>query len=254
MESDQGPNSSGCVLVAEDNKTNQLIARSLLQQANIASIIASDGQNAVELFKKNQETVALVLMDLHMPVMNGYDAAREIRTLDPNIPIVAMTADVILGVKEKCAECGIHHYLSKPYDPDQFLSTVRNLMQKPPTISNGAPLLDIPRGLKNLGEDNELYRQVLAEYAQENRHILEDLTSLIRDKQYIEAARVIHKAKGSSGSIGAKKIYELAIELQKVLELQQEPEIRVLYEDFHGTFKRLLAEITGYLATQDHPK
>lgn len=80
------------------------------------------------------------------------------------------------------------------------------------------------------------------------------MTSLMRDKRYIEAARVIHKVKGSSGSIGAKKIYELAIELQKVLELEQETDIRALYEDFHGTFKRLLAEITDYLATQDHPK
>ena len=108
------------VLVAEDNKTNQFIAKSLLQQIGIDSILACDGREAVELYEAFKEKIALILMDLHMPVMNGYEAAAEIRKSAPDLPIVAMTADVILGVKEKCEACKIHHYISKPFVPDRF--------------------------------------------------------------------------------------------------------------------------------------
>lgn len=118
------------VLVVEDNKTNQLIAKSLLNQAGIQSIVAFDGKEGVEVYRDNQDTVKLVLMDLHMPVMNGYEASEEIRKLSTTVPIVAMTADVIMGVKGKCEEAGINHYISKPFDPDHFIQTVRDLLSE----------------------------------------------------------------------------------------------------------------------------
>ena len=88
------------VLVAEDNKTNQLIEKALLQQIGIEAIITPDGKAAVEEFNRNKDKIALILMDLHMPVMNGYDAQKEIRKISSTVPIIAMTADVILGVRE----------------------------------------------------------------------------------------------------------------------------------------------------------
>ena len=109
------------VLLAEDNKTNRLIEKSLLQQVEIESIVACDGREAVELFKEHKDSIDLILMDLHMPVMNGYEAAQEIRKISADVPIVAMTADVILGVREKCEQSGIYHYICKPFDPDLFI-------------------------------------------------------------------------------------------------------------------------------------
>jgi CheY-like chemotaxis protein len=105
------------VLLVEDNKTNQLIARSLLSQADIETIIADDGQIGVDTFRHKQDMIDLILMDLHMPVMNGYEAAAEIRKLSADVPIVAMTADVILGVQDKCKLSGMDYYVSKPFDP-----------------------------------------------------------------------------------------------------------------------------------------
>ncbi|MDD3031833.1 MAG: response regulator, partial [Atribacterota bacterium] len=116
------------VLLAEDNKTNQLIAKSLLQRVGIETMIANNGKEAVEQYIKHKDDIDLILMDLHMPVMNGYEAAQEIRKTSSDIPIVAMTADVILGVKEKCEQSGIHHYLSKPFDPDNFIHTVKEII------------------------------------------------------------------------------------------------------------------------------
>ncbi len=118
------------VLLAEDNQTNQLIARSLLDQAGIETIIANNGQEAIDLFRLHQQALSLVLMDLHMPVVDGYESARQIRQMSSDIPIVAMTADVILGVREQCEQSGMHHYISKPFDPDHFIETVRRLIME----------------------------------------------------------------------------------------------------------------------------
>ncbi len=118
------------VLLAEDNKTNQLIARSLLQRVNIKTMIANNGKEAVDLYQQQQKKIDLILMDLHMPVMNGYEAAKEIRKMSTDVPIVAMTADVILGVKEKCEQSGIYHYISKPFDPDHFIRTIKELIME----------------------------------------------------------------------------------------------------------------------------
>jgi signal transduction histidine kinase/CheY-like chemotaxis protein len=119
-----------CVLVVEDNKTNQLIAKSLLQQAGLQVLIASDGKEGLEIFSEHRSEINLILMDLHMPVMNGYEAAIEIRKISDNVPIVAMTADVILGVKEKCEQSGIYNYISKPFDPDRFIQTVKSIIKQ----------------------------------------------------------------------------------------------------------------------------
>lgn len=235
------------VLVAEDNKTNQLIAKSLLQQMGIESIIASDGKEAVELYNLYKDKIALILMDLHMPVMNGYEAAEEIRKISSSIPIIALTADVILGVKEKCAQSGIYHYISKPFDPDKFLKTVRNILSGNQNEYSEEPgILDMAEGLKSMGGNTDIYQQVLIEYYNENQDTLEKLTHEIDEKLYSDAAQIVHKIKSSSGSIGAKPLYEVSSKLQKALEDKNEYEISVLHKDFCHRLKKLLEEISMY--------
>jgi CheY-like chemotaxis protein len=156
------------VLLVEDNKTNQLIASSLLKQANIDTLIADDGKIAVEMFQEHENEIDLILMDLHMPVMNGYEASTLIRQQSEKIPILAMTADVIMGVKEKCEACGIHHYISKPFDPERFIATIVEIIQNN-LASESQPVLNLDKGIKNLGGNHALYREVLQIYLQENQ-------------------------------------------------------------------------------------
>lgn len=106
MESNYG------ILVVEDNKTNQMIAKSLLEPVGLPVWLGNDGQEGIDLFKAHRNEIDLILMDLHMPALNGYEAAEQIRAISADIPIIAMTADVIEGVKEKCESCRIHHYIS----------------------------------------------------------------------------------------------------------------------------------------------
>ncbi len=236
------------VLVAEDNKTNQLIAKSLLQQIGIEVILASNGKEAVELYGQFNKNIDLILMDLHMPVMNGYEAAQEIREISTATPIVAMTADVILGVKEKCEQSGIYYYISKPFDPNQFLKTIKELIINNHNEGSREPeILDTNSGLKSIGGNNDIYRQVLTEYFEENQETLKKLSLAIDEKRYSDAAQIVHKVKSSSGSIGAKPLYELSIKLQKALDDKKEEAIVLLHKDFKLKLRRLLEEIREYL-------
>ena len=92
--------------------------------------MAGDGKEAVQLYQQHQNNIDLVLMDLHMPVMDGYEATREIRKISADVPIVALTADVVEGVLEKCRQNGIHDFISKPFDPDDFIRRVIDILEK----------------------------------------------------------------------------------------------------------------------------
>ena len=232
------------VLLAEDNKTNQLIAKSLLEQVGIESIIANDGKEAVELYKEHRDGIDLVLMDLHMPVMNGYEAAKKIRKLSSKVPIVAMTADVILGVRDKCEQSGIFHYISKPFNPDHFIQTIKDIIvESEPNIELNTAVLDRQLGLKNMGGNEELYNQVLIEYRNENQDTLDKLEAAVREKRYAEATQIVHKVKGSSGSIGAKPLQDVAASLQKALNEEKEAQIVPLQDRFSKLFGKLLEEL-----------
>jgi len=233
------------VLVVEDNQTNQLISKSLLEQIGINVLLASNGQEGVELFRQEKENISLVLMDLHMPIMNGYDAARAIRRLPSDVPIVAMTADVIEGVKERCDENGIYHYISKPLDPAHFLQTVKDLiLTYKPAKAEESNILNRTAGLRNMGDNAQLYEQVLQEYLRENQDTPNQLLSAVASERYTDARQIVHKAKSSSGSIGAEALYALSIRLQKALYDEHRQEILTITKDFAEVMTKLLREIS----------
>jgi len=184
-----------------------------------------------------------------MPIMNGYEAAQEIRNVSDHIPIVAMTADVIMGVKEKCEQSGIHHYISKPFDPDHFIKTIKDIIMNNKGINTQVfEILDQSVGLKNIGGDKEIYHQILNEYFKENQVTLDKLLQNINEKRYADAAQIVHKVKSSSGSIGANKVYVLSIKLQKALDEGKEEDIQRLMIKFIYVIRKLLEEIARLLS------
>ncbi|GIV06122.1 MAG: hypothetical protein KatS3mg016_1697 [Fimbriimonadales bacterium] len=108
------------VLVAEDNYVNQKVIRRTLEKWGVAVEIAENGQQALEWLAR--APFHLVLMDCQMPVMDGYEATQRIRAYEAtrglHIPIIALTANALEGDREKCLECGMDDYLSKPINPD----------------------------------------------------------------------------------------------------------------------------------------
>ena len=108
-------------------------------------------------------------------------------------------------------------------------------------------VLDTQSGLRNIGGSEELYHQVLDEYRKENRDTLKRLEAAVREKRYDDAVQIVHKVKSSSGSIGAKPLYDTAVSLQKALSQGNEDEIVQLQDRFSKQLGKLLAEIEQLL-------
>jgi len=110
------------VLVAEDEELNYLFIYELLSILNVEIIHARNGKEAVELYLKTQPD--LILMDIKMPILDGYEAVSAIRKLNNKVPIIVQTAYALVGEKEKAIESGCNDYISKPIDSDRLLEIV----------------------------------------------------------------------------------------------------------------------------------
>ena len=121
------------VLLVEDNRINQVVAQALLEDMGFDVTIAQDGQEAINLLSRNNNFAA-ILMDCQMPVMDGYQATRIIRSGNnisyPNIPIIAMTANAMSGDKEKCLSAGMDDYLSKPINKGLLKETLKRWVKR----------------------------------------------------------------------------------------------------------------------------
>ena len=245
------------VLIVEDNKTNQFIAKSILEQAGFIISLTDNGKMGVEFFEKHQQNIDLILMDLHMPILNGYEAAGLIRGLNASMPIVAMTADAITGVEEQCKSVGIDYFISKPFEPEQLITSIWNILKplkKERQISNAEEMtkevtnsdevvLAENEGIRRLGNNKDLYLMVLDEYYRENQNVLPILTGNIYERHYQDAIQIVHKIKSSSGNIGAKRLFTVASALQKALENEDETEIIRLQEQFQDEYHQLFGDI-----------
>jgi HPt (histidine-containing phosphotransfer) domain-containing protein len=167
-----------------------------------------------------------------------------------------MTADAIAGVEEQCRSVGINHYISKPFEPEQFVATIWNVIKTLPekqakagknettrVIDNAVAVLDENEGIRCLGNNRELYLMVLNEYYQENKEVLTILTNKINEKQYPDAVQIVHKIKSSTGNIGAKRLFAVASELQKSLVNENEPEVFKLLDQFKIEYHQLVDAI-----------
>jgi CheY-like chemotaxis protein/HPt (histidine-containing phosphotransfer) domain-containing protein len=247
-------------LVVEDNRTNQFIVREILEQAGFRVFLADNGEEGVNYYRDHRQEIDMILMDLHMPVLNGYEASALIRKMDPDIPIVAMTADAITGVDEECRRVGIDYYISKPFDPEKLTDTLLHILeplqesvyaeQDPngvaPLEEGGYEVLDISDGLKRIGNNAELFKMILREYMNEFQGVAEKLGQAIGAHNYHEAIQIVHKCKGGSGNVGAAKLAAIASDLQKSLTEEADERIGQLYGEFSITVKKLFIEARKY--------
>jgi signal transduction histidine kinase/CheY-like chemotaxis protein/HPt (histidine-containing phosphotransfer) domain-containing protein len=234
----------GCrILVVDDNRTNLFITRVILEEAGAGVVLAENGQVGLDAFKASQNSFSAILMDLHMPEMNGYDATARIRELDGQIPILALTADAITGVDESCRAAGFTGSIQKPFEPEQLLqilsaeiSRVRPAAEATVTPADDAPAADVPMmatpmdgdlemlslplldeadGLRRLGNRRNLYETILETFLQEAEEEFPHLQELVDDKQWNEVVKSAHKIKGIAGNVGAKRLQAQAAELQQ---------------------------------------
>ncbi len=222
------------ILIAEDHALNQVYMKRLLPSLGLETFtIAHNGEEAVAAVKAGG--IDLVLMDCHMPQMNGYDAARAIRALEEyalrHVPIVAMTANAMIGEREKCLKAGMDDYISKPVTKralQQVLSrwvrfdsdTMTNRVAKPDT--DFTEILDMS-DLRTISEGDPAMEKEFAEtfYAQSKLH-LEKLATHCVDGVCEPWKEAAHLLKGGSAILGAKKLRALSAEAQEMLDAKRD--------------------------------
>ena len=205
------------ILVVDDNITNQDVLIGLLEHTKIKIDLADNGEQAVAMFKKSAQKYELILMDLQMPIMDGYKATEIIRKIDKNIPILALTANVMQEDINRAEEVGMNGHLKKPIEIENFYTALLNNLSTKETITqmqiseNDVPvvsmeLIDTKRGIELTLGNRELYFKILTRFC---LYKSVDFAQLEED----EYRRVIHTIKGESGTIGAMSLYEVAKEL-----------------------------------------
>jgi len=228
------------VLLVEDNAMNQEVARDLLTAVGMSVDVAEHGGIALEKISANAYDV--VLMDMQMPVMDGITATVAIRQLPGHeqLPIIAMTANVLATDKEKCFQAGMVDFIGKPIDPqvlwETLLKWVRPEAQagETPLFSGRAaiagaatsvsslpwqlPGLDTRRGMLRVLGDRTRYERVLGMFIEEQHDAIDRARAGWQADQAHDAQRVIHTLKGSSDTIGATALREKVEQLERVLK------------------------------------
>jgi two-component system, sensor histidine kinase and response regulator len=191
----------------------------------------------------------VILMDLHMDVMDGYEATRLIRLQDTRIPIIATTADIFDAVHDRCTAVGITAVVSKPYNPDELIQKIHELLEsgKPLKLSDKSPqegAIDFENAIKRLGGDRMLYSKVLDSFLEEHSRLAQLLCKQISQGLFPDAVQTAHTLKGGCGTIGAYTAQKLAAQLQRKLEQGSAENITAQMKLFKHEFTALLATVS----------
>jgi len=211
------------VLLAEDNAVNQQLAVRLLEKYGHIVTVASNGHSALDLLKKAK--FDLVLMDVQMPVMDGFQATAAIRQEEASsgkhLPIVAMTAHTMAGDRERCLQAGMDAYISKPIGGDELNALVEQIVQlgsispPQPPQSAAAAVLDTGEALNRLQGDKELLADLAEVFLRDYPAQLADLRNSLDCGDARGLSRAAHSLKGSVANFGARRVFEAALELEK---------------------------------------
>jgi len=228
------------ILLAEDNEINQQIAVELLEGVGATVDVANDGAEVVRklLGQPPELNYDVVLMDLQMPEMDGFQATRKIRA-DPRFagfPIIAMTAHATIEEKQKCTDAGMNGHVSKPIDPSSLFDTLERFVKaiekspartEPKRISSEAvvaadelpdlPGLNCREGLLRVAGNKELYRKLLKQFSNTEADAPARIATALAENNRGLAERLAHTVKGVAGNIGAMTVHDAAAELEKAI-------------------------------------
>jgi PAS domain S-box-containing protein len=241
------------ILLAEDNAVNQRVATRILEKKGHHIVVAANGKEAIAAF--NTQPFDLILMDVQMPEMDGFEATAAIRAREKDrslpekqpIPIVAMTAHAMKGDRERCLAAGMDGYVSKPIQAGEMLSVIASLIPVPASAQNGdmwgtkqkeqeekssgqgeqedekfreetavSPAFDPEAILSAVEGDRELLKEVLMLYFEDAPHLLDDVRAAVAGDNPEALERAAHTLKGSVGNFGAQAAVEAALRVEMI--------------------------------------
>ena len=205
------------ILLVEDNALNQLVAKGFLERAGLRVTVANHGVEALEWLQK--ETFAAVLMDLQMPVMDGFETARIIRSLPEGntLPIIAMTAAVSEHDRKACINAGINDHVAKPINPQQLLEALLRCVEAVHCRSD-EPDFDFGNILQMLGGDKEQLMQILESFVQDYIGEFAEVADQVQQGNIAVAEKNLHQLKGVVGNLGMVAWHRISEQLDSELK------------------------------------
>jgi two-component system, sensor histidine kinase and response regulator len=252
------PSSSLRILLAEDNEINQLVAVGILEQQGYTVSVAANGRLALQALEK--ESFDLILMDVQMPVMTGFEAVAAIReqeqTTGHHIPIIAMTAHAMYGDRQRCLDAGMDSYLTKPIRARELLKSIKNLMSDLAETAPGVLGLAAQERLLNhsallycVGGNPELLRSVIEVYIKSCPDLITQIRSAITGGDGDALRVAAHTLRGAASNFLTASAIETVIRLEQMGResefLSAEGELMILEEEIARLAPELRALVGG---------
>jgi PAS domain S-box-containing protein len=246
------------ILIVEDNEVNQKVIAYNLEPAGIVTTIANNGREAVDLLESGKH-FDLVIMDLQMPIMNGFQATAYIRQkLNSRIPIIAMTASALRNEQVKCFELGMNEYVTKPFSPSELL----RLLERHLNGENGEPLTpQAPQEKQAYNLDNisikkkkDVIAHVLNIFLRDTPPLLQEIKNSILHEHWDETYQKAHKLKSSVGLLQMHDMLQTVTLIEKYAKTREQLDelpglIDAAIEEYNLVQPMLEAERTSATAT-----
>ena len=247
------------ILVAEDNPTNQEVAKAILEGAGIIVEIADNGEKAVQAAKEGNFDA--ILMDIQMPEMDGFEATMAIRQDSKihSIPIIAMTAHAMKGDQQMCLDTGMDAYVAKPIRQDRLFETLYKAIKPASLFSNRIidnktvktdslppelPGINIEGALNASKIDSHVFKQILTGFFKNNKETAKNIRDAFTASDWLTLSHMSHSLKGSAGNIGAEELYDDASNLEiKSREGQKNPPDSKLVDKLESTLDQVLKSL-----------
>ncbi len=252
------------VLLVEDQAVNREMTKEILEQAYLAVETAENGKEAVQRVLAAKQCYDLVLMDLQMPVLDGYEATLMIRkeVAYNELPIIALTAHAIVGERDKCLAAGMNDYLTKPLDIHLLFQMLerwthhagkkhcplkqfyaRSGTNKTNGLPHSLPGLEVESGLERILGNVQVYWKMLSLFAQENATALQDIQDALNQGDQQTVILHVHSLKGVAANISAQRLADTAREFEEAVK-RESNNVENLYKKLEAEFNLVLASIS----------
>ncbi|MDO8037036.1 response regulator [Janthinobacterium sp. SUN128] len=246
-------------LLVEDNHLNQAVARGILEHMGATLDVVGDGLQAVERLRTEALRYDIVLMDMQMPVMDGFSATHIIRTeLRLNLPVIAMTAGVLASERERCMTAGISDFIAKPVVVEEMMEVILRHLPKRPQVQAAEPVrvadeevFSMAPLMRVMGRDAKgrgVLRRMVEDALNKGMTPVRDAETALQSGRHSDVARILHGVRGSVGTLGTKRLIRAAFATEEAIDAGRLDEVPALLAHTAQELEQALAAATDWLS------